>query len=94
MTINKIGPLDSINKTTKKAPVQQVKPKDSSDSIKVSKSAASRSELINAANIAKKAPDIRMDKVAEIKAKLQDPNYINSTVINSVADKIMEDFGL
>ena len=40
------------------------------------------------------APDLRMDKVEEAKRKLQDPDYINDTVVNSVADKIMGAFGL
>jgi hypothetical protein len=32
--------------------------------------------------------------VEAAKAKLQDPNYINDTVLNSVADKLMGVFGL
>lgn len=94
MTINKIGPSDPINNINKKTKVQNKEVLSSSDSIKVSKSAIDKSELIKASNIARNAPDIRADKVAEVKAKLADPNYINDTVINSVAEKIMEDFGL
>lgn len=94
MTINRIGPSDPINNINKKDKVGQKQPISSQDSIKVSKNAIDKSELIKAAGIAKNAPDIRADRVAEVKAKLADPNYINETVINSVADKIMEDFGL
>jgi negative regulator of flagellin synthesis FlgM len=94
MTINRVGPTDPINKLNQASKVQKQQPIESPDSIKVSKSAISKSELIKAANIAHNAPDIRADRVAEVKAKLEDPNYINSTVINSVAEKIMEDFGL
>ena len=53
-----------------------------------------QSELIITANLVHSAPDIRLDKINEIKEKLKDPNYINSTVINSVAEKIMDDFGI
>lgn len=94
MTINRIGPTDPVNKTTKNNKVQKPEVKENSDSIKVSKSAIDKSELIKVSTIANNAPDIRADKVAEIKAKLENPNYINDKVINSVADKIMEDFGL
>ncbi|QEN04492.1 flagellar biosynthesis anti-sigma factor FlgM [Thiospirochaeta perfilievii] len=94
MTINKIGPSDPVNNINKKNKVQETQQKSSPDSIKVSKSAMSKSELIKASTIAKNAPDIRANRVAEVKAKLEDPNYINDKVINSVADKIMEDFGL
>lgn len=94
MTINKIGASDPINNINKNDKVQQKQPTSSQDSIKVSKSAIDKSELIKASNIAKNAPDIRADRVADVKAKLADPNYINQAVINSVAEKIMEDFGL
>ena len=84
MTINRIGPLDSINKLNKSEKVQANKNLESGDSIKVSKSAIDKAELFKASSIAKNSPDIRADKVAEVMKKLQDPNYINSKVIDSV----------
>lgn len=94
MTINRVGPTDPITKYSNANKVQPKKQIESDDSINVSKSAMSKSELIKASTIANNAPDIREDRVADVKAKLANPNYINETVINSVADKIMEDFGL
>ncbi len=94
MTINRVGSTDPINKPNKTNKAQQNVQPNSKESISVSKSAIDRSELIKTANIVNNTPDIRMDKVEEIKAKLQDPNYINDKVINSVAEKIMEDFGI
>ncbi|MGL1893111.1 MAG: flagellar biosynthesis anti-sigma factor FlgM [Spirochaetaceae bacterium] len=94
MTINRVGPTDPISKYNSANKVQPKQQINKTDSIKVSKSAISKAELIKAANVANNAPDIREDRVAEVKAKLADPNYINDTVINSVAEKIMEDFGL
>lgn len=94
MTINRIGPTDPVNNITKNNKVQKPEVKENSDSIKVSKSAIDKSDLIKVSSLANNAPDIRADKVAEIKAKLEDPNYINDKVINSVAEKIMEDFGI
>lgn len=94
MTINRVGPTDPINNVNKTSKVQKNIETKQSDSISVSKSAIDKAELIKTAGIVKNSPDIRLDKVNEIKAKLQDPNYINDTVINSVADKIMEDFGI
>lgn len=94
MTINKIGSLDPINNQNKTSRVQKQQSQNTADSIKVSKSAINRSELIKASTIAKNSPDIREDRIAEVKAKLKNPNYINDKVINSVAEKIMEDFGI
>ncbi len=94
MTINRIGPTEPIRNNNKTNKVQQSTNIDNSDSIKVSKSAIDKAELIKTSQLVNNSPDIREDKVSEIKAKLQDPNYINDVVINSVAEKIMEDFGI
>lgn len=94
MTINRIGSTDPINQPNKTNRTQKPVTPNSKESISVSKSAIDKAELIKTAGIVNNTPDIRMDKVEEIKAKLQDPNYINDKVINSVAEKIMEDFGL
>ncbi len=94
MTINRVGPTDPINNVNRNSKVQKTADIKADDSISVSKSAIDRAELIKTAGIVNNSPDIRLDKVNEIKAKLQDPNYINDAVINSVAEKIMDDFGL
>ncbi len=94
MTINRVGSTDPINNVNKTNKVQKQQQVEVQDSIKVSKSALSKAELIKASTIANNAPDIREDRVATVKAKLQDPNYINETVVNTVAEKIMDDFGL
>lgn len=94
MTINKIGPTDPVNRPSKTNKVNQSVKPNTKESISVSKSAIDKAELIKTAGIVNNTPDIRTDKVEEIKAKLKDPNYINDKVINSVAEKIMEDFGL
>ena len=41
----------------------------------------------------KNASDIRTDKVEEMKAKLKDPSYFDN-IVNSLADKIMEAYGI
>ena len=94
MTINRIGSSEPINRINKNSTVQQPGKNKDNDSINLSKSALNKAELIKVVNIAKSSPDIRLDRVAEVKAKLEDPNYINDTVISSVAEKIMDDFGL
>jgi negative regulator of flagellin synthesis FlgM len=38
------------------------------------------------------APDVREYKIAEIKRKLEDPNYINDKVVESVAESVMQQF--
>jgi negative regulator of flagellin synthesis FlgM len=38
--------------------------------------------------------DVRADRIAEVRAKLQDPSYIDDAVLNTVADRVMDVFGL
>ena len=40
------------------------------------------------------APDIREDKVTEVKKKFADPSYINNALLELVADRILDDYGL
>ncbi len=94
MTIDRVGPMDplqNLRKTDKNERVQRI---DGADSISLSQEARSKSELYNAAEIAKSSPEVRADRVEEVKRKLQDPNYISEKVIDELADRLMELFGL
>jgi negative regulator of flagellin synthesis FlgM len=94
MTINGLGPLDplkNMGKTEKPAgPVKTGRP----DSIEVSSEAKSQAELLSAREVARNAPEIRMDRVNEIKVKMQDPNYINNAILESTAESILKSFGI
>ncbi|OQX29982.1 MAG: flagellar biosynthesis protein FlgM [Spirochaeta sp. LUC14_002_19_P3] len=94
MTIERLGPVEpatKINKTkTSAEAVQSAK----ADSVTVSEEARRTAALQQTADIVHAAPDIRMDRVEEVKAKLQDPNYINDKVVASVADSILDAFGI
>lgn len=92
MTIERVGSPDPISRPNKKE--NSVKPtsQEKSDSINVSDVAKNKAEIYNATENVKMAPDVRADKVAEVKKKLADPSYINTKVIEEVADKILESF--
>ena len=94
MMIDRLGginPLDSIKNTQKATAKAAVK--TSSDSVSISDEAREMAEVYYMSEVAKETPDIRADLVAEIKAKLSDPSYLNSAVIESTADKILSSFG-
>ena len=38
--------------------------------------------------------DVRADRVAAVKEKLKDPNYLNDAVIKSAADKFLSALGI
>jgi negative regulator of flagellin synthesis FlgM len=94
MTIERLGPVDplqNLRKTDKNALPRRG---DGADSVNLSEEARSKSELYQATETARSAPDVRADRVEEVKRKLQDPNYISKKVIDDLADRLMELFGI
>ncbi|MFP4563606.1 MAG: flagellar biosynthesis anti-sigma factor FlgM [Spirochaetia bacterium] len=92
MTIEGLGPVDPISKHNKTEKTSRPQKAEKSDSINVSEEAKNMGELYKAAESVKSSPDVRAEKIAEIKEKLKDPSYIDDKVIESVADSIMEMF--
>ncbi|MDA3852515.1 MAG: flagellar biosynthesis anti-sigma factor FlgM [Spirochaetaceae bacterium] len=94
MKVNGIGPVEPVTSYNKTSKTSSLGGKERSDSINVSDEALKSAEMIRVAEEVRSAPDIRMDRVAEIKAKLEDPNYIDDTVMGAVADSLMNLFGV
>lgn len=94
MKIDRMGSVDPLRKYNKTTQATKTTGKEKGDTISVSAEAKNRAELFRASEIAKSAPDIRMDRVEEVKRKLQDPSYIDEKVLESVADSIVDLFGL
>ncbi len=94
MTIDRVGPLDNISKIRKSSKLPKTSKTNKKDSISFSREAREKAEIFNALEIAKKSPDVRLDRVTEVKKKLEDPSYINDKVVEVVAEKIMESFDI
>lgn len=95
MSIDKIGGINPLNNVQNTRRTNEPAKTDfGSDSISVSKEAREAAEVYYMNQVAAETPDVRADRIAEVKAKLQDPNYLNNAVIASAADKLMESFGL
>jgi len=94
MKIDRMGSVDPLRKYNKTSKTQKNASAEKGDSITLSAEAKSRAEMFKASEIAKSAPDVRMDRVEEVRQKLQDPSYIDDKVLGSVADSIMDLFGL
>jgi negative regulator of flagellin synthesis FlgM len=92
MSIDKINPVNNYNGLNKIGKVDPLKNVNSSDSIDISTEAIMKAESNKIMEIVNNAPDVRKDKIAEIKEKLKDPNYINDKIINSVSDEIIDSF--
>ena len=94
MTVERIGPLDPTSNVKKTEKPARAKTKSDVDSINVSQEARSKAEVFKALETAKTAPDVRVDRVAEVKRKLQDPSYPTQEDIEKTADGILKSFGI
>lgn len=90
MTIERVGQPDPISRFGKTDKTARSNRGERSDAIEVSAEARSKSEIYNATELARSAPDVRWELVQKAKEKLQDPNYLTREVIEKVADGVME----
>ena len=94
MTIERLGPVVPVQRysQTDKTKAPQSKPEN--DSVAFSDEAKLKAEMLRVAEQVRESPDVRSDRVAEVKKKLEDPNYINDRVVEHVAEQIMDMFNL
>ena len=94
MNVERLGPLEPVAKQNKANKAAQPVKKSGADSIKISQDAKAMGEVYKVAEIVKSTSDVRMDRVQEVKEKLKDPAYIDNEVVESVADSVLDVFGL
>ncbi len=94
MNVERLGPLEPVAKQSKAKRAARPVKSGGADSINISRDAKSMGEVYKAAEVVKSASDMRMDRIQEVKKKLEDPSYIDSKVVESVADSVLDVFGL
>ena len=90
MTINSIGSIDPIQPGKKPDRPGQVNASPKTDVISISSEAQEKAELLRVRELAVSASDVRADRVAELREKINDPSYINEKLISATADKIID----
>jgi len=88
-SVNQVNNVQNLRKTEGASKVSK-----EVDSISVSAEAKEMAEVYYMEKVANETPDVRADRVAEVKEKLKDPNYLNNVVLNSAADKFLSAIGL
>ena len=91
--INGINPINNVQNTRRANGSAQVASTSATDSISVSDEAKEAARAYFLSQVAEETPDVRADLVASVKEKIKDPNYLNSAVIGSTADRILDSFG-
>ena len=90
--VNSINALNNVQNLRK--PENSAKVTDNADSIQVSKEALEKAEAYYLEKVAAETPNVRADRIAEIKAKIKDPSYLSDAVIKSTAEKLLTSIGL
>ena len=92
MRIDGIVPIDPIQPDKKPSRIGKLNDAPNFDTVNISKEAARKAEILAIKEMVAAAPDVRMDRVEELRAKINDPSYLNEKVINATADKIIDQF--
>ena len=90
MTIDRIGSIDPVQPGKRPGRTGQVNESPKSDSISISSAAQEKAELLRIQELAAAAPEVRAERVAELKEKINDPSYINDKVMNATADRLID----
>jgi negative regulator of flagellin synthesis FlgM len=90
MTIDRLNSMDPIRDPKKTVPGAKAERPGKGDSISISTDAAQKADLYRALELVKSVPENRSDRIAELKAKVNDPSYINDAVISITADRIVD----
>ncbi len=94
MNINSLGHVNPVTNQSKTSKVSKPVDDGGKDSIKISSDAKAMAEVYTASETVKAAPDVRIDRIEEVREKLKDPSYIDNTIIESVAESVMDIFGI
>ena len=91
MTIDRIGPIDPIQPGKRPGRAEQVAEAPRTDSVSISSAAQEKAEIFRVKELANAAPDVRADRVAELREKINDPAYINERVLTATAERLIDD---
>lgn len=91
MVIDKIGNINNIVEPKKANPVTTSKQIKKNDSVQISSEGKQAAEVSKLAQVVKSAPDIRVDRVKEIKEKIANGtyNFDDAKVLEMVADRVV-----
>jgi len=90
MTIDRIGSIDPIQPGKKPGKAGHVNESPKTDSISISSAAMEKAELLRVKELSASAADVRAERVAELKAKIDDPAYIDDKIINATANNLID----
>jgi negative regulator of flagellin synthesis FlgM len=94
VSIERLGPVDPIQKLNQSEKTPKAERQEGRDTISFSEEARIKADLHRLEETVRGTEEVRADRVEEVKRRLEDPSYIDERVLDSVADRIMDAFGL
>ncbi|MFC1669888.1 flagellar biosynthesis anti-sigma factor FlgM [Spirochaetota bacterium] len=90
MVIDKIGNINNIVEPKKSRSPKDVKQSNKNDSVQISTEGKKAADISRNAQVIKETPDIRMERVREIKERIDNGSYDfnDNKMLERVADKI------
>ena len=90
MVIDKIGSINNIVEPKKSSPAATSRTTKKNDSVQISSEGKKAAELSKAAQVVKAAPDVRVDRVRELKQLIESGayNFDKPEILETVADRI------
>jgi len=92
MVIDKIGNINNITETKKNKAVAAKKEAGKNDTIQISNEGKQAAEVAKTMQLVKETPDMRVERVKEIKERIQNGTYDfdNNQMLDKVAEKIAD----
>lgn len=89
MTIGQIGPIGPLQNDKPGRAGTAARP-EKGDSVHISTQAKEMALHHAALTVVNEAPDVRAARIAELKAKIDDPSYITNAILAGAADNIID----
>lgn len=97
MEIRDVGNVNRVNNESKINKTNVKRDADASsrlDDVQISDEARQKADMARIQNILDNTPDVRQDRIDEVKARMERGDYDNEEVMNKVAEKLMKVLGL
>jgi negative regulator of flagellin synthesis FlgM len=89
MIVDRIGPVEPVPPGKRPGRNEQVGGNSKADTINLSAEAMQKAEKYQVLELIKSAPDLDEARIAELRQKIEDPEYLNEKVINATAENII-----
>ena len=90
MTIDRVSSLEPIQPGKKPGQANKARESGGADSINISSAAQEKAELFRVRQLAIAAPEVRAERIAELREKINDPSYIDDRILNATADRLID----